>query len=119
MSKILLVEDSKNVIRVMKMLLRNAGYDYKVVENGVDGVEIAFRWNPDLILLDIKLPKMNGFLVLETLKEDEKTANIPIIVLSAKAEEEDIQKATKLGANEYMTKPADPDKLLGIMEKYL
>lgn len=119
MGKILLVEDSKNVIRVLKLLLKQAGYDLKIVENGVDAVETAFSWQPDIILLDIKLPKMNGFLVLETLQEDEKTTNIPVLVLSAKAEEEDIQKANQLGATEYITKPVDPDKLLGIIKKYL
>ncbi len=119
MKRILLAEDNTNLIIVLNLLFRNAGYDLKVVQDGVEAIDTAHDWGPDLIILDIKLPKMNGFLVLETLQEDEKTMNIPVLVLSAKAEEEDIKKANQLGATDYITKPVEPDKLLGIIRKYI
>lgn len=119
MNKILVVEDNKNIITVLRMCLENAGYKIKVVSNGVEAVDIAFDWNPDLVLLDIKIPKMNGFLVCETLKDDEITADTPIIMLSAKAEEADIKRAYGVGADEYMTKPIDHNNLLTKVKKYL
>lgn len=118
-SKILVVEDNKNIITVLRMCLKNAGYEVKTVNNGVEAVETAFEWKPDLILLDIKIPKMNGFLVCETLKDEESTKNTPILMLSAKAEEEDIKKAYNLGAEDYITKPIEPKKLLAKIDEYL
>jgi DNA-binding response OmpR family regulator len=119
LNKILVVEDSKNIVTVLKICLTNAGYEVKVVSDGVDAVDTAFEWEPDLILLDIKIPKMNGFLVCETLKKDESTAQIPILMMSAKAEEEDIKKAYDLGADDYIIKPVEPNKLLEKIASYL
>lgn len=119
LNKILVVEDNKNIITVLRICLQNAGYEVKTVSNGVKAVETAFEWKPDLILLDIKIPKMNGFLVCETLKDEEVTANTPIIMLSAKAEEENIKKAYNLGAEGYITKPIEPKRLLAEIDKYL
>lgn len=101
------------------MLLKKEGFDLKIEEDGVNGVETALEWEPDLILLDIKLPKMNGFLVCETLRDNEKTVDTKIIIVSAKAEEEDIQRGFELGANEYLTKPINPDELLKVINKHL
>jgi len=101
------------------MLLTDEGFDLKVEKDGVNGVETALEWEPDLILLDIKLPKMNGFLVCETLRDNEKTVDTKIIIVSAKAEEEDIQRGFELGADEYMTKPINPDELLEVINKHL
>ncbi len=119
MSKVLLIEDSKNIIKVISMLLKSKGFDVKVETDGVSGVETAIDWEPDLILLDIKLPKMNGFLVCETLRDNEKTADTKIIITSAKAEEEDIQRGYELGADEYLTKPINPNELLKVIDKHL
>ncbi|MGM0438804.1 MAG: response regulator transcription factor [Bacillota bacterium] len=119
MSKVLLIEDNKNIIKVISMLLKSKGFDVKVETDGVSGVETAIDWEPDLILLDIKLPKMNGFLVCETLRDNEKTIDTKIIIISAKAEEEDIQRGYDLGADEYLTKPINPDDLLKVIDKHL
>ncbi|MGM0446618.1 MAG: response regulator transcription factor, partial [Bacillota bacterium] len=116
MSKVLLIEDNKNIIKVISMLLKSKGFDVKVETDGVSGVETAIDWEPDLILLDIKLPKMNGFLVCETLRDNEKTIDTKIIIISAKAEEEDIQRGYDLGADEYLTKPINPDDLLKVID---
>ncbi|MBM7555756.1 response regulator transcription factor [Halanaerobacter jeridensis] len=119
MDKILLVEDNKNIAKVLKMCLTKADYEVKRVANGTEAVDEAYNWKPALILLDIKIPKMNGFLVCETLKDDDATANIPIIMLSAKAEEEDIQRAYDLGATDYLIKPIEPQNLLKKIKEQL
>ena len=119
MAKILLVEDNQNIARVLKICLKNADYKVNWVSNGTKAVDAAFNWKPDLILLDLKIPKLNGFLVCETLQDEEATAEIPIIILSAKAEEEDIQRAYDLGAADYMIKPIEPQELLAKVGTYL
>ncbi|MFO7819689.1 MAG: response regulator [Halanaerobacter sp.] len=119
MNKILLVEDNKNIARVLKICLKNAGYEVKWVANGTEAVDEAFNLKPDLILLDLKIPKLNGFLVCETLQDEEATSEIPIVILSAKAEEEDMQRAYDLGASDYMIKPIEPQELLAKIEEYL
>jgi len=111
MVKILLVEDNKNIARVLKICLENADYEVKWVSNGTKAVDASFNWKPDLILLDLKIPKLNGFLVCETLQDEEATGDIPSIILSAKAEEEDIQRAYDVGAADYMIKPIEPQEL--------
>ncbi len=112
MAKILLAEDEKNIILTMRICLEKAGHAVTVAETGVEATELAFAESWDLIILDLKLPKMDGFMVAKTLKNDEKTNEIPIVVTSALAEEEDIEKAEKLGVEEYMVKPVSTKKLL-------
>lgn len=119
MKKILLIEDNKNIIRVLSLFLKKEGFELKVEKDGVSGVETALEWEPDLILLDLKLPKMNGFIVCETLRDNEKTQNTKIIIVSAKAEEEDIQKAYDLGADDYLIKPLEPKELLEVINRHL
>ena len=82
-------------------------------------MEAIERSHPNLILLDLMLPKFDGFEVLETLKSKPETSSIPIVVLTAKAEEEDRQKALGLGADAYMTKPFRPQELWDVLKKFL
>ena len=117
--RILLVEDEKNIILGVRTCLDAVGYEIKVAENGEEAMERIAKGHPDLILLDLMLPKVNGFEVLESLKSDPKTAGIPVVVLTAKAEEEDRQKAAELGADAYMTKPFKPQELWDLLEKFL
>lgn len=117
--KILLVEDEKNVILGVRTCLDAVGYDIEIVEDGQEALNAVEREHPDLILLDLLLPKIDGFEVLKSLKDKEDTAAIPVIVLTAKAEEEDRQRAMDLGANNYMTKPFKPQELWDVLKKYL
>ncbi len=119
MKKILVVDDAKNILLVLEMSLKNAGYCVITARNGLEALEKAQFKLPDIILLDILLPKMNGFLVLEALKEEAKTENIPVIILSACSEKKDIEKAKQLGAKEYLLKPVKPDKLLKTVKNYI
>ncbi len=117
--KILLADDAKNIILVLKMSLEKAGYEVMVARDGLIALKLAQEEDPDLILLDIVMPKMNGFLVLEALKDDPETAEIPVIFISAKSEDKDLERAKLLGANDYLVKPINQEELLTTIEKNL
>lgn len=117
--RVLLAEDEKNVILGVRTCLDAVGYQVEIVEDGEEALNAVRREHPDLILLDLLMPKIDGFEVLKILKGDEATKQIPIIVLTAKAEEEDRQRAMDLGANDYMTKPFKPQDLWDRLKHYL
>ena len=117
--RVLLAEDEKNVILGVRTCLDAVGYQVEIVEDGEEELNAVRREHPDLILLDLLMPKIDGFEVLKVLKGDEATKQIPIIVLTAKAEEEDRQRAMDLGANDYMTKPFKPQDLWDRLKHYL
>ncbi len=117
--KVLLAEDEKNVILGVRTCLDAVGYDVEVVEDGEEALNSVKREHPDLILLDLLMPKVDGFEVLKVLKGKKETSDIPIIVLTAKAEETDRQRAMDLGADNYMTKPFKPQELWDVLKSYL
>ncbi|MDO9536156.1 MAG: response regulator [Bacillota bacterium] len=114
-----MVEDEKNIILGVKTCLEVANYKAVVVKDGEKAIEAALKERPDLILLDLMLPKIDGFKVCEKLKTMEETKNIPIIVLIAKTEEEDKEKTIKVGANSYMTKPFRPEELWQEIKRFI
>lgn len=117
--RILLVEDEKNIILGVRTCLDAVGYKVEIAENGEIALEAVRRRKPDLILLDLVMPKFDGFEVLDSLKNNPGTREIPVVVLTAKAGEEDRQRAIKLGADAYMTKPFRPQELWDILKKFL
>ncbi len=117
--RILLVEDEKNIILGVRTCLDAVGYEVEVAENGEIALDAVKRKKPDLILLDLVMPKFNGFEVLDSLKSDPGTREIPVIVLTAKAGEEDRQRAIGLGAEAYMTKPFRPQELWDVIKKLI
>ncbi len=117
--KVLLAEDEKNVILGVRTCLDAVGYQVEIVEDGEEALNSVRREHPDLILLDLLMPKVDGYEVLKQLKGNDETKNIPIIVLTAKAEEEDRQRAMDLGAENYMTKPFKPQELWDLLKHYL
>lgn len=117
--KILLADDAKNIVLVLKMSLEKAGYEVLVARDGLSALELAQEEDPDLILLDILMPKMNGFLVLEALKNEPGTAEIPVVFISAKSEQKDLKRAEELGASDFLIKPIKQEALLAIIEKNL
>lgn len=116
--KILVVDDETNILKTIFICLRSAGHQVLSAESGTDAVQKAFAHKPDLILLDILLPELNGLLVLEALREDERTSGTPIIVISGRAEDSDIEKALTKGANDYLVKPFKPVELLEYVHRY-
>lgn len=119
MKTILVVEDDNNIRRSIEFCLEQAGYSVITAQDGLSGMQIALETIPDLILLDLILPKMNGYLVCEALKSEESTSSIPIVIMSAKAEEEDIEKSRIHGADDYMVKPFTPGELRKKVEEKL
>ena len=103
-TKITLIEDDKILSRVINEELSEAGFDVSLAFDGEEGLEVVRSKKPDLILLDLVMPKKNGFEVLEELKASKETVNIPIIILTMLGQEEEVEKGLKLGANQYVIK---------------
>ncbi len=118
-SEVLLVEDEKNIILGVRTCLDAVGYRVHVVEDGEQALKYLETRKPDLVLLDLMLPKVDGFEVLKTIKQDDSTKEIPVIVLTAKVSREDQKKAQDLGADCYMTKPFRPQELWDKIKDFL
>ncbi len=110
--KILLVDDEPEMVEMVKMRLEAHGYEIITANDGLGGLEKARNENPDLILLDLMLPKMTGYEVCRMLKFDDKYKKIPIIVLSALDQQDEREKAVKAGADTVFVKPFDLELLL-------
>ncbi|HXO26402.1 MAG TPA: response regulator [Thermoanaerobaculia bacterium] len=105
MSKILVVDDEEDVLDVLRLVLAKSGYEVLTATSGMEGLTQAERQLPDLILLDIMMQQMDGWEVLKLLKLDERTASIPVVILSARAEPKDKIRGLQEGAIDYVTKP--------------
>lgn len=103
--KILVVDDLKQMRDILAYNLRRSGYSVVVAANGIEAIKYASSEKPDLILLDIMMPKMDGYEVIKQLKKAKDTKFIPIIFVTAKAQEDDVKKGMMLGANGYVLKP--------------
>lgn len=113
MKHILIVDDSKTVRNLVAFIMKREGFRVTMAEDGMDGLEKLFSAGAlDLIISDINMPRMDGFTFIRNVREQDIFRDIPIIVLSTEGQEEDIQKGIGLGANLYMVKPAQPDKLV-------
>jgi DNA-binding response OmpR family regulator len=110
--RILIIEDDKHISKLVNYNLEKAGYDSTVVEDGEDALDILSKQGVDLIILDIMLPKMDGFEVCRIIKQESKFKNIPIIMLTAKGEEVDRIVGLELGADDYVVKPFSPRELV-------
>jgi len=119
MTKILVVEDDEINRKLLVELLQYFGYDTITACNGAEAIEIAKEKRPELILMDIQMPVMDGLTALKILKNDIDTKDIKVLVLSALAFSDDVNKAMLLGAEDYITKPFDTRKLPEILKKYL
>ena len=115
MTRILVVDDEQDVREVVKTTLEENGYQVLEATNGVEAyaaaAEAAVVEKPDLIVLDLMLPQMNGFDVLDKLKENPQTSYIPVVILTARGQSQDESRALASGATDYMTKPWSADEL--------
>lgn len=110
--KILAVDDSPTILEMIKSILIAGGYEVVTAADGAEALNVAKAETPDLILLDVMLPKLDGYRVCRLLKFDQNYKHIPIIMLTAKSEEQSVATGIRTGANLYLTKPIEPDKLL-------
>ncbi len=117
--KILIVEDEKDIIKMLEYNLKKEGFKIIAASDGEDVLDTALRQHPDLILLDLMLPGINGLEVCKTLKKEAKTASIPIIMLTAKSKESDKIVGLELGADDYITKPYSPRELIARIKAVL
>lgn len=110
--KILIVDDEPNIVLSLDYLVRKKGYTPFIARNGSEALAIAQAEIPDLILLDIMMPDIDGYEVCQTLKKDQRFNDTKIIFLSAKSKKEDIEKGLQMGADKYFTKPFSTKQLL-------
>ncbi|MBN1492997.1 MAG: response regulator [Candidatus Omnitrophica bacterium] len=120
MSTILVIEDNKDNMDLIKEILEDAGYEIFGTETAENGIEILNRGiKVDIILMDVSLPKLDGYEATRRIKENPRLADIPVIMLTAHAMEEDRDKGFEAGCNDFLTKPVDEELLLQTLAKYL
>lgn len=112
MQKILIVEDERDIADLIGFNLQRNGYEVLKAHDGISGTEVAMRERPALIILDLMLPGRDGFAVFRELKRDSRTANTPVIMLTARAQTEDRIQGLEVGADDYLTKPFSPKELM-------
>ncbi len=119
MKKILIVDDEQDIVESLKFVLETADFTCYCAYNGEDGLRLAKEIVPDLIILDVMMPKINGYKISRLLKYDAKYKNIPILMVTARSQEEDKLIGEETGADEYITKPFELDEVVKTVEKYL
>jgi DNA-binding response OmpR family regulator len=117
--KILVIDDEESLRSLMSTYLGKKGYTVVTAKDGKEGLKTALRLIPDLILLDITMPKMDGFAVLQKLKDDQKTMSIPVVMLTGRGDDESKLKAVGLYSDYYITKPFDLEELHAKIRKIL
>lgn len=119
MGKILLIEDEHAILDGLEDLMNFFDHEVFVADHGRKGLNLAREHLPDLILIDIVMPAVSGYDVINQLKSDADLAQIPIVILSARTSPKDIEHGYQLGADEYITKPFDPSELLATVGRYM
>ena len=117
--RVLIVDDEVDLVETLKFKLEASGFEALTAYDGLEALSKAKNDKPDLILLDIMLPKLNGYQICRELKSDDKYKHIPIIMLTAKAQESDKFWGLETGADEYVTKPFDSNQLVELIKRHL
>jgi DNA-binding response OmpR family regulator len=112
MTKILIAEDDIDIRELIAISLKFAGYEVIPAADGQQAIDLTVEEHPDLIMLDIRMPRLDGFQVLEQIKARPEFAKTPVVILSAKGQESEIQAGLELGATQYILKPFAPDELI-------
>jgi CheY-like chemotaxis protein len=122
MTKILIAEDERDIRDLITFTLQFAGYEVVAAANGEEAVNLAQKDLPDLILMDVRMPRMTGYEACTAMKADPKLKDVPVIFLSAKGQDSEIQVGLQAGAEEYLLKPFAPDQLTqriqAVLQKY-
>ena len=111
MAKILIAEDERDIRDLVAFTLRFAGHEVFAATNGEEALEMAPNVNPDLILMDVRMPRMTGYEACKAMKQNPDLKDIPVVFLSAKGQENEIQQGLEAGAEKYLLKPFAPDQL--------
>jgi CheY-like chemotaxis protein len=111
MAKILIAEDERDIRDLVAFTLRFAGHEVFTAANGEEAVDMAPKVNPDIILMDVRMPRMTGYEACKLMKQNPDLRDIPVVFLSAKGQEAEIQQGLEAGAEEYLLKPFAPDQL--------
>jgi CheY-like chemotaxis protein len=111
MAKILIAEDERDIRELIQFTLMFAGHEITAASNGAEAVELAPQVKPDLIMMDVRMPKMTGYEACREIKKHESVKDVPVIFLSAKGQDEEIQTGKDVGAVAYILKPFAPDEL--------
>ncbi|NPV84987.1 MAG: response regulator [Anaerolineae bacterium] len=119
MAKILVTDDEPDIRELVAFTLRFAGHEVITATNGEEAYTTALQEMPDLILMDVRMPRMTGYEACEKMKADARIAHIPVVFLSAKGQEAEIQTGLNLGATEYLLKPFAPDDLVKRIDQIL
>ena len=115
--KILVVDDEPHIVRLIQVNLERQGYVIITANDGEAALKRVEEDNPDMVVLDVMMPKMDGFEVLETLRRQPKTAELPVIMLTAKAQDKDVFQGWKTGVDCYLTKPFNPMELISFVKR--
>jgi DNA-binding response OmpR family regulator len=122
MPKIVIAEDEPDIRELITFTLQFAGFEVSPTSNGAEALEATQREIPDLVMMDVRMPKMTGYEACRAMKADASTRHIPVIFLSAKGQESEIKEGLEAGAEEYLLKPFAPDQLIerirAILAKY-
>ena len=119
MQKILIAEDERDILDLIIFTLEFGGYDVVPTSNGEDALEMVHKEKPDLILLDVRMPRMSGYEVCKRIKAENSICNIPVVFLSAKGQEAEVLTGYEMGAIDYILKPFAPDHLLERLDHIL
>jgi two-component system alkaline phosphatase synthesis response regulator PhoP len=119
MAKILVAEDEPDIRELLSFTLKYGGFDVVTAANGLEAVEQAEKSKPDMILLDVRMPRMTGYEACKVLKGKPETKDIPIVFLSAKGQEAEVERGIEVGAIDYILKPFAPDTLISQIKKLL
>lgn len=117
--KILLVDDSPTAILWQRLILEDDPYDILVANDGEEGVRVAKAERPDLVLLDVVMPRMNGFEALRALRAEKELRSMPVLMVTTRSEMPNVMEGFESGCNEYITKPVDRTELLTKVRSYL
>ncbi|MBT3314765.1 MAG: response regulator [Anaerolineae bacterium] len=119
MAKIVIAEDERDIRDLVAFTLRFAGHEVAAAANGEEAVELAKKENPDLILLDVRMPRMTGYDACKAIKKVPELVDTPVVFLSAKGQESEIETGMDVGAEEYLLKPFAPDQLTSRVSEIL
>lgn len=117
--KILVVDDEKDIVETLSFMMRARGYEVIEAYDGEEGLKLAKEQSPDLMILDVMMPKINGYKIARLLKYDSKYKHIPIIMVTARGQDSDKLIGEETGADEYITKPFEFEEVLDCVNKYL